>query len=517
MSRTETAWWETRWFAALAILITLVPLLLPTVPPLTDLGGHIGRYRVMLGTDGDMLSQYYRYEWRFVGNLGVDLIVAGLSPLIGLEPSVKFAILLTVGLTASGILWISREAHGRVQPWALLALPLAYNYAFHFGFVNHCFAMAVALNAFALWLRLGQQERFRLRALVFVPLAVLVWLAHVVGWGALCLMVYGAEFARARGEDRRWLAAIFRAGIACLPLALPFLLLILWRSNEGHSVTHHFFDFQFKAGWLAMVFRDRWPEFDMASAALIAILLYRGFRSASVEKSPALVTACLLLLAAFILLPFMLFMSAFADMRLAPYLTALALLSLRAGEKMSAREKAAMAMIGLAFFGARIAGNTASLWLHGRNWERHLAALDHVPRGSRLVSFVGESCGQPWAHRRTNHLPGFAIARRAAFSNDQWRLGGSTPLKIVVSGLHDFDGDPSQMVMADWCAAEPGYLPLAVALARLPRDQIDYVWLIDPPAFSPRLVAGMTPVWRNDSDVLYRIDNHRLSGTNPPH
>jgi hypothetical protein len=332
-------------------------------------------------------------------------------------------------------------------------------------------------------------------------------------------MIYGAELARARGQGRGWPAAIFHAGIGCLPLALPFVLLILWRSNESHgdSVTHHFFDFQFKAGWLAMVFRDRWPEFDMASAALIAILLYRGFRSDRVAKSPALVAASLLLLLAFVLLPFMLFMSAFADMRLAPYLVALALLSLGAGETMSFREKSAMAMIGLAFFGARIAGNMASLWLHGRNWERHLAALDHVPRGSRLVSFVGQDCAKPWSDRRTSHLPGLATARRAAFSNDQWRLGGSTPLKIVVTGLHDFDGDPSQMVMADWCAAEPSYLPLAVALARLPRAHADYVWLIDPPAFDPRLVAGMTPIWRNDSDVLYRIDNHRLSGTNPPH
>jgi hypothetical protein len=377
--------------------------------------------------------------------------------------------------------------------------------------------MALALNAFALWLRLERAGRRRLRALVFVPLAVLVWLAHVVGWGALCLMVYGAELAHARAQGRRWPAAVFSAGIVCLPLALPFLLLILWRSNEGHSLTHHFFDFRFKAGWLAMVFRDRWPEFDMASAVLIGLLLYRGFRSDRTGHSRALTNACLLLLLAFVLLPFMLFMSAFADMRLAPYIAMFALLTLRAGEAMSFREKSALAMIGLAFFGVRIAGNTASMWLHSRDWDRHLAALDHVPRGSRLLSFVGATCGQPWSHRRTSHLPGLAIARRAAFSNDQWRLGGSTPLKIVVPDLKDFDGDPSQMVLTRWCAAEPGYLPLAVALARLPRDRVDYVWLIEPPAFDPRLVAGMTAIWRNDTDVLYRIDNHRLSEANPPH
>ncbi len=505
MNADRSSWWETRWFAAAAILFALVPLLLPSVPPLTDLAGHIGRYRVMLGTDADILSQWYRYDWRFVGNLGVDLVVAGLGPLIGLEPAVKAAVMLIVALTVGGILWISREAHGRVQPWALLALPLAYNYAFQFGFVNHCLAMALALNAFALWLRLGRLGRLRLRAAAFVPIAVLVWLAHVVGWGALCLMVFGAELARARDGDR-WPVAILRAGFACVPLALPLVFLILWRSNEGHSLTERFFNFRFKAGWLAMVLRDRWPEFDMASAALLGILLYRAVRSARASHSRALTFACLLLLLAFVLLPFMLFMSAYADMRLAPYIVMLALLALRAGEKMGSREKALLALIGLAFFGVRIAGNTASLWLNGDNWERHLAALDHVPRGARLVSFVGDTCGQSWTHRRTSHLPGFAIARRAAFGNDQWRLGGSTPLGILVPDLLDYDADPSQMVLPSWCKMEPDYLPIANALAALPRDRFDYVWLIDPPAVDPRLVAGMTPVWRNDSDVLYRID-----------
>lgn len=506
MIDTRSAWWETRWFAALAILIALVPLAWPAVPPFTDLAGHIGRYRVMLGTDADVLSAWYRYEWRFVGNLGIDLIVAGFAPLIGLEPAVKAASLLTVALTIGGILWISREAHGRVQPWALLALPLAYNYALQFGFVNHCLAMALALNAFALWLRLGRQNRLRLRVVAFVPIAALVWLAHVVGWGALCLMVFGAELARAR-ETARWHVAVFRAGIACLPLALPFVFLILWRSNEGHSLTERFFNFRFKAGWLAMVFRDRWPEFDMASAALLWILLYRGFRSPRTGHSWAITSAFLLMLLAFVVLPFMLFMSAYADMRLAPYILMLALLALRAGEAMEFREKAALAMIGLAFFGVRIAGNTASLWINASNWERHLAGLDHVPRGARLVTFVGDLCGQEWAHRRTSHLPGMAIARRAAFGNDQWRLGGSTPLKIVAPGLPDYDADPSQMVLQSWCKAEPGYLPIANALAYLPRDRFDYVWLIDPPAFDPRLVAGMTPIWRNDSDIVYRIEH----------
>jgi len=195
----------------------------------------------------------------------------------------------------------------------------------------------------------------------------------------------------------------------------------------------------------------------------------------------------------------------------------LGLLALRPAAAMSRRERAAMAMIGLAFFLVRTTASTASLWLQGREWDRHLAALDHLPRGARLVTFIGEPCGQPWAHRRANHLPGFAIARRAAFSNDQWRLGGATPLRIVAPDLRGYDSDPSQMVLDAPCEFEPGFETIAVSLANLPHARFDYVWLITPPPFDRRLVGGMQMVWRNETDALYRIDNHRLSVADATH
>ena len=48
MDRKGAPWWEHRWgVAALALLATL-PLLWPTIPPLVDLPGHMGRFRVEL-------------------------------------------------------------------------------------------------------------------------------------------------------------------------------------------------------------------------------------------------------------------------------------------------------------------------------------------------------------------------------------------------------------------------------------------------------------------------------------
>jgi hypothetical protein len=143
-------WWETRWFVALAALLTAVPLLYPQVPPLVDLFGHMGRYRVELDLDhSPWLQQYYDYHWAAIGNLGVDLLVIPLGHLLGLELAVKLIVLAIPPLTAAGFLWVAREVHGRVPPTAYFALPFIYGYPFLFGVVKYAHSVALAFIAFA--------------------------------------------------------------------------------------------------------------------------------------------------------------------------------------------------------------------------------------------------------------------------------------------------------------------------------------------------------------------------------
>lgn len=515
MEQPAVRWWETRWFALAAILLSCVPLLWPALPPLTDLPGHVARFRVMLGTDADVLGQWYHFEWRLVGNLGVDLLVAGLAPLIGLEPAVKAILIATVALSAVGTLWISREVHGRGTPFALFALPLTYNFAFHFGFINFALAMALALNGFALWLRLGRLERTRLRALLFVPLGCIVWIAHVMGWGLLGLMVFGAELGLRRQHGERWIAAIFRAAIASLPLALPLLPLLLWRPDGGGGESELFFSLR-KLTWLAIFLRDRWWLLDFGSALLLWGLIYRSARNRRFGHSAPLVAVCVLFAVAFLLIPFKLFGSAYADMRVAPFLLLFGLLAI-GFQGIGPREQRWLAIAGLVFFLGRTAGTTISFWQYDRDYRRELAALDHIPRGARVVAFVGETCADPWAISRMSHLPAYATIRRAAFANDQWELAGSALLRVDAPAMGRFALDPSQKVVPGPCGTKPDLFALDDSLRSVPREAFDYVWLIAPSPFDPRLLAGTTPVWRNGTSGLYKIDRNGLSGSVPPH
>ena len=152
---TETVlpWWEQRWFLALVVLATMIPLIYPPIPPLVDLFGHMGRYRVELDlAQSPYLQRYYDYHWAAIGNLGVDLLIIPLGRLIGLEPAVKLIVLLIPPMTAAGFLWFAREVHGREPPTAFFALPFIYGYPFLFGFVNFTLSVALAFLAFGLWL-----------------------------------------------------------------------------------------------------------------------------------------------------------------------------------------------------------------------------------------------------------------------------------------------------------------------------------------------------------------------------
>ena len=505
-------WWEHPALLVSLVLASMLPLLWPDIPPLLDLPGHMGRYRVQLDIERSaVLQYYYDFEWALIGNLGVDLLVELLAPLIGLEPAVKLVILMIPPLTVIGLLWTAYEVHGRLPPTAFFAIPFAYNFPFLFGFANFSLSMALALIAFAYWLRLGRLGRVWLRAFLFVPISMGLWVVHAFGWGTLGVLAFSSELVRQFDRGHNFFSSGFRSGIHCLALAPPVALVLLWRS-EASGVTTDWFNADKKIDWILMVLRDRWEVFDVGALAIVALLLLFAMVTRRMEYSRNLAASALFLTIVFVLLPRIVFGSAYADMRLAPYLFAIGIIAIRFPPVASHRFIEAFAIAALAFVGARLGGNTVSAWLYDQSYDRELAALEHVPRGARLVSFVGRPCVEPWAMSRLLHLPGIALVRREAFSNDQWTMAGAQLLQVRYRAGFPFIRDPTQIVTARRCRME-GWRPITLALSSFPRDAFDYVWLISPPPFEAAAVADLRPIWRSGRSVLYRVEKMAKSET----
>ncbi len=503
---TETVlpWWEQRWFLALVVLSTMIPLIYPPVPPLVDLFGHMGRYRVELDlATSPYLQRYYDYHWAAIGNLGVDLLIIPLGKLIGLEPAVKLIVLSIPPMTAAGFLWCAREVHGREPPTAFFALPFIYGYPFLFGFVNFTLSVALAFLAFGLWLRLGRLEKTVLRGWLFAPISLIIFFCHTYGWGLLGLMCFSADAVRLHDRERTWWRAGIEAALHTSVMALPLAVMLVWRSEAHGGQTIDWLNWKIKWRWIYAALRDRWKWFDIGSLVVPLLVFLYAIFSRKLTLSRNLAFSAIVLGIAFVMLPRIVFGSAYADMRLVPYLMAVMLLAIRFRGAPDRTTAQVLAVLGLLFFATRTIANTISLAWAANDQTAKMHAIDLMPRGARVISLVGMTCSEYWPPLRNGHLGAMVIVRKDGFSNDQWLLEGVNLLDLKYRRAGYFAADPSQLVRPNNCH-DKLHRQIDQSLKTLPRDDFDYVWLMDVPPYDPASVSDMRLVWRGPGSVLYQ-------------
>jgi len=363
-------------------------------------------------------------------------------------------------------------------------------------------AMALAFLSFGLWLRLASRGRTRLRAALFVPIAALIYFVHVYGWGILGLLAFSAEAVRQHDNGKPWFKAGFKAALHASVMALPFVFMLAWRGATTGQGTLGWFEMPLKWKWIYSALRDRYELLDQVSICLVGAVLVFALSNRRLTFSRNLAFSALVLLATFFILPWTLFGSAYADMRLVPYLLATAVLAIRFRGETDMPMARAFAWIGLGFYGVRIAATTISLVLAANDQSAKLEALDHLPRGARLVTLINQDCSRHWALPRDSHLAGMALVRREAFSNDQWAIEGANLLTVRFREAGHFSADPSQIVRPAECAKDP-LLSVEQAVAAVPRHAFDYVWMVDTQAPDD---SDLRPIWRGPGSVLYAID-----------
>ena len=501
----ERPWWETRPFVAFLIMLSVIPLLYPPVPPLVDLLGHMGRYRVQLelGTS-PFLANYYGFDWAPIGNLGIDVLIWPVAKLFGLEFGTKLIVMMIPPMTVAGFLWVAREVHHRLPPTVMFALPFAYSHPFMFGFTNFALAMALAFLAFGLWLRLARLDRTTLRAILFAPISFVIFFTHTFGWGMLGLLAFSAEAVRQHDRGIGWIRSGFKAAAHAMAMALPAFVILAWRSEVDGAIARKWFDWGLKWEGFIAVLRDRWYNFDMASLWVVILVLLFALFNRRLTYSRNLAFSALVLAAVFVILPWQLFQSAYADMRLAPFMFAVALLAIRFKSDTHMPTARVLAVLGLAFFLIRLGGNTLSLGMEANRYAEVLPALDKMPMGSRVVTLAGKPCGRTWALARNSHIGAMVIVRKHGFSNDQWVIKGMNLLSLRYKDAGIFKSDPSGIVRPNQCSKKGWWIDRA--LRAVPRRGFDYVWLIDPFPYNRNLVEGMKLVWSAPGSELYQVN-----------
>lgn len=489
-----------RWWPLL-VLLAVVPLLYPSVPPLTDLPAHMSRFMVQMdgGRSADIV-RWYSFEWNLIPNLGTDLLAWALEPMLGLEPAVKAIAIVIVALQTAGYLLLSRTAHGRIGVPVLFALPLAYGNPFQYGFLNFTFATALATLALALWISPRLAARPVLRWLIFCPIACVVWISHLAGWAVLCILVGCCELVARYEESRSPWRALIGGLVASSCLLLPQLLSLLWPRTPAHLPTDGFFRVAEKVYFLGNVLADRWSLFDSLAALVLVILIVLTWRSRAFALHKGLALAAVVLFGVFWFLPAWVYGSYYADMRMTPTIFALAIIALRPA--LQARHLRWLTIAGLAFFALRLGGTTLSMALWDRQLQSELAVLDAVPRGSQLVTFGAYPCRTfvLLGRARDTHVASYALTRRHAFANDQFAMSGGQLLSIHNPAAGKFEQDDSAFETGERCPRSRT-VPVLESVAKVP-SAIPYLWIVWHTPVLP--VPGWQVAVRSGDSILYR-------------
>jgi len=509
----ERPWWTSTVLWLVLALVTTIPFLIVAIPPLPDLPNHTARYYILLNIDhSPFLQMYYGVHWQFIGNLGVDIIVRVIGPVLGAERAAHLIVSIIPPLTVAGIYSLSRALNDQVAPSALVALPFAYNWPLNAGFVNFSLSAALALLVLAFWIRM-RAWGFVVRLLIFAPLGFATWIAHVAGWGLLGLGVFGFEVTRAYQLRGLNLRSLLGAALATFPFALMIFFILLWRSeipstmnaSSAYEILLH------KFISLVSLLREYYELWDVSCTLLFLALVVAIYFAGGRRIVVASMLIAILYALAFALCPSDLFNGAFADRRLLPYAAIFVPLSVGVADQvlMNERQRRALsfvAMGALVFFAARLAVTTIAWERSDRLYNQHLALLEQIPHHSRVFGLMVESCDQMWPRiGRLDHLQQFALVRRESVINGLFQGIGLNQVDARYRKLNGFDSNMLTLVHSNTCPVPYITETLQTAIARFPRDRFDYVWLLasDPlPNFDSR---GLRLIGLSGNDRLYQI------------
>lgn len=479
-----------------AMLAATLPMWFVTTPPLIDFVGHMGRYHIQLNLDrSPALQAHWDYDWRLIGNLGVDLLMEPLGRLLGVEGASWLVAALLPPLMIWGVVRLARAWHGAIPPTIVAAFPFALAYPWQYGLVNYWLAAALAFHAAA---SVVLRPRSAGSAVGLALLSIGLWVCHIYGWAIFAILV-AAQAMTTAGREDRW-----RRILALWPLALPVLLMIAL-SYGRHEAAGSLGWFAFGHKWMALLYtlRDQNRLLDLLSLLAALSIVVVPLRK-HMQFAPTGLIAAALLFAATMILPYQFLGSAWADARLWPIVFIALIASVRPRDGAPGFVRTWLPAALLALFAVRLVVGAIGFAGYDRAYKSHLAALDRIQPGARVATFVRFPCHVSWRRPRLEHLDGMAIVRRDAFTNGQWDVPGAQLVTPLAARGTRFNADPSELVGLNRC--EDDLRPaLGDAIARLPRDRFDYVWVLDFAPASLPVYPGLRPVFADDRSILYRI------------
>jgi hypothetical protein len=185
--------------------IVLYPIAMVTVPDLEDYPNHLARMYILTHyNDSAALQNFYDVRWRPIPYLGMDATFVLLGRIANIYDAGRLYVGLCVLLPVLSVAALHFAVHMRLSLVPAGAFLLSYNALLLWGFLNYLPVLCLAVIVFAGWITTTELPRWP-RLIVFSALATVLYLGHVVAFGAYGLMLLVFESARAvKAGFRAW-------------------------------------------------------------------------------------------------------------------------------------------------------------------------------------------------------------------------------------------------------------------------------------------------------------------------
>lgn len=183
-------------------LFSLLPLAFVQWPPLIDYLPHLTRVLIeqSLLMDGRFADRFM-WNLRVVPNLGLDAVVLPLVLLgMPLASAGKLFVALVILLNGAAVMFLHKALFGRLSPVPLIAFAFSYTELLIFGFLTSEVSVALALIAFAAYLRPPMTISTARLVTFVVAVVVVLFFVHLIG----ALIFLGLIAANAISS--RWIA-----------------------------------------------------------------------------------------------------------------------------------------------------------------------------------------------------------------------------------------------------------------------------------------------------------------------
>jgi hypothetical protein len=215
------------------LLATVAPMLSVEIPPLADLPNHLARLHILANLETiPALKENYQVVPTITPNLLVDWMLTPMARIWSVYDVGRAFVVASMAITYGGVLLLNVMLSSRLTVWPALALPILYNHAFSWGFLNFNFGVGVVLWAFALWLCLRKRNAV-VRSAALLSISAVLYLTHMLAFGLFAAVVSAHSLSVAYRQNGPRAVAILRELISVIPpFVLTLVAYVLWLEND---------------------------------------------------------------------------------------------------------------------------------------------------------------------------------------------------------------------------------------------------------------------------------------------